>query len=300
MLGSSVRLLAFLVGVIALIPGIHSHLVSDIDLRKDGGSGEIVQLKRTLAQGAQHPAIFLGGGSNMFAGVRAETIHEMTNRPVYNLGLTNELGDYRSALAFLEQAAQSGDILIYASRGIHVQAPIRYNGVSLVTLNESRNLPPKDFRFELPERSILRMLRHEVLANPWEQIENLNSVGDFMVCLKSENGLIPMEFVKDNISGEQFLKELSQFSLRMKQRGVKVFLMAPSLLVKSEDLPHWKAQYRATRALLKKNGAELLNASDSEIFITDPQDFCDAPFHPNEARAIINSRLIAEQLAGRN
>lgn len=297
--GSSARLVVLLVGLCALVIGAHLPLLTDMGFGKDKVRGGLVKMKLALARGAAHPAVFLGGGSNMLAGLRAATVSDILHQPVYNLGLPNELGDYRSAIAFLEQAAQPGDTLVYASRGFHVEAPFRRDN-SASTHTEPTFSQIKRFEFELPEQSVLRMLRPEVGANLWEEAEYLNRLGDFPMCLYPEKRLRPQGFLGINAGREGFLDELAQFSQRMKARGVRVFFMAPELLVNSEDLSNWSNLYQNTRSQLEKSGAQWINFVENEVFITDPREFCDSPFHPNEQRAIMYSQKLAQQLVVRN
>ena len=86
----------------------------------------------------------------------------------------------------------------------------------------------------------------------------------------------------------------------MKARGVGVLFMAPQLLVRRADLPNWKSRYQNTRNKLEAAGAEWLNFDENEVFITDPLEFCDSPFHPNQQRANMNSQNLAQQLSIRN
>lgn len=294
--GSSKRLLALMLGLTALALGVPFIAYPDISVQQPQAKVDVVRLKLVLAQAAVHPAIFLGGGSNALTGLRAKTFSERLNRPVYNLSLPNEGGDFRIALALLERSTLPGDTVIYSSRGFHIEAPIVNDGVPVI-LKFLRG------KFELTDRSLLRVLIPDEgpnTTNSWEQAGNFTQLGDFNLCVPSRFPLLPQLFEDKTPGRKQFFSSLAEFSSRMTVRGVKVLFAAPDMYVLPEDLPQWTSRYRNTQTELEKAGAQWLEMDASTVLLTDASLFCDTAFHPSERRAIIKSQIMAQKLTLEN
>ena len=294
--GSSRRLLALLLGLSALALGVPFIAYPDITGQKPQAKVDVVRLKLALAQAAVHPAIFLGGGSNALTGLRAKTFSERLNRPVYNLSLPNEGGDFHIALALLERSALPGDTVIYSSRGFHIEAPLVNDGVPVI-LKYLRG------KFELTDRSLLRILIPDGgsdTTNPWEKAGHFTQSGDLNLCVSPRFPVSPQAFDDKTPGRKHFLSELATFSNRMKARGVKVVFAAPDMFVRPEDLPRWTSRYRNTQTELEKAGAQWLAMDATTVLFTDASLFCDTAFHPSERRAIMKSQMMAQKVALEN
>ena len=222
-------------------------------------------------------------------GLRATLIGDVLQRPVYNLGLPNENGDYRRVFALLDATARAGDTVVYASRGFYMSLPFTEQGSPTQT-RHTRGV------WSLPAHSLLHLATPELAISPWERAGNFDIAGDFIPCLAHPRTLAAQPFQAHIAHRDQFLRDVVEFSARMRLRGVQVLWLAPDLLVRESDLPLWTARYDDTQAVLKTGGAEGLHIANDEVFITQPSAFCDTSLHPDEKRARAKSRLVAQQL----
>ena len=292
---SRFRLAFLLFGLLALTLGApllpRQYLISQ-NLNQPDDS--ILRMKQALATSAVHPAILIGGGSNVLTGIRAAAVSNALNLPVYNLGLSNEGGDFRNSIALLEGAAKAGDTVVYSSRGFHVGAPFIPN-------KSATDVGTVPGQFKLAERSLLGLLVLDMPDRPWDQADNFNAHGDFTRCLPAKDQLEPLFFYQPGTSERaRFLKEITGFAQRMKARGVRIVFLAPHLLVRAADLPKWTQHYEKLQSERRLLGPDWLSQAATDIFVTDPTEFCDTPFHPNTKHAIMNSKKLAQQLTVQN
>ena len=287
--GSSQRLLVLVLGLLALSLGMPLLPRAFFGLQGPDERIDIVQLKRNIADNAKHPAIFLAGGSNVLTGLRATLIGDALQRPVYNLGLPGEEGDYRHVFALLETTTRAGDTVVYASRGFHMDPPFAEQGSLSQTRYTGSGL-------SLPARSMLHLAIPELATSRWERAGNFDAAGDFIPCLVHPLNLAAQPFQASIAHRGRFLRDVVEFSARMKKRDVQMLWVAPDLLVRESDLPLWIGRYDDTQAVLKKAGVRWLRLAPADVFITQPSAFCDTPLHPTEKRAIAKSHLLVQQL----
>jgi hypothetical protein len=263
-----------------------------------------VSMKLAIARDAKHPAVWLGGGSNVLSGLRAADIAREMRRPVYNLALVDEAGDYRNALALLEAVAQPEDTVVYSSRGFLTSVPHFTKSTPYDLDGLKILLPDLSEAVELIDRSVLRLLLQTqiqtVRPSPWEQFGNYSRLGDYEPCLVNRTSTSAQLFSGSVRGQDEFIKDLGGFSARLADRNIRVFFVIPDLLVVQSEEVMWNGLRQRVQASLAQAGGRWLNSEPGANFLSDPNVFCDTPLHPGAERAKMKSRSLAIQLSEQN
>lgn len=299
--GSSLRLGVLLLGVLTL------SLLAKFVLYKNEVQPlqkyylQVTGAKLLQAQALARPAVFLGGGSNVLSGLRADVMQDILKRPVINLGVIDEASDYRNSMALLEASAQPGDTVVYSSRGFHMIAPFQADALEMNLNGLALHLNLTRDSFNMPDRAMLLSMlpSTDFTHNAWELAENFDTYGDFKLCL-GRPGVLPAQPFLVHVPGQPgFLATVADFSARLTAKGIKVYLLLPNLLVNPDELPRWEARARRVVDQLSTAGAQWAPPPVGGPFLTDRDAFCETPLHPSTKRAIMNSQMLATQLAER-
>ena len=256
-----------------------------------------IESKILLARSGQHPAILLAGGSNVLMGLRAETMSALLRRPVYNLGLVNEGGDYRNVLTLLEASAEPGDMVLISSRGFFGN-PVTSTNPIAVRVQDRNFLFEADYKgLSLSDKSILRMLISPVQQplGYYERRGTPNGNGDLNVCLTDRPVQAPLVPVAVDTGG--FVQSHADFFKRMKERGVIVYFLTPDMLIQSKDATSWWDRHLDLRAKFGHFGGQWIPTDLEQTLSSSPEEFCDSALHPNAQRALLKSQTVAKELA---
>jgi hypothetical protein len=302
MRANSLKFLVLVLGLVSIVVFSPSALLMQPNNHKDMAVIEVMKLKLDLARRGNHPAVILGGGSNVLTGLHAKAMSVTLKRPVYNMALTNEGGDYRNVIELLEATARPGDLIVYSSRGFYMNPPriqdplpINVEGVKFLTSN-------KGSPWSFPNESFVRLLipTSELTKPPFGRLENFNTYGDFTRCLHARKVLKPTDLNPDYQLNDEYWQAVSDFSKRMEAREIPVFLLTPDLLVAEQDLQKWYGVYQRIIVLFKESKVRVLSIPLEQNFATDPSSFCDTILHPNAQRGLLRSQAIAAELVNWN
>ncbi len=301
MRGSSPKLVAIALGLLFVAFGAKPLIRPEPYSPWQQRAAARVAMKLAVAKQVRHPAVLLGGGSNVLSGLRASVIAEDLGRPVYNLAVTDEAGDYHNALALLEFNAEPGDVLVYSSRGFLTTVPRLARSTPYDLEGLKLLLPDMRDVAELIDRSPLRLLiqtrAQAISLSPWELPGNYSNVGDYKRCLSNRTSTSAQMFSERIPGQDQFIEDLGSFSRRMAEKQIKVFFVMPDLLVVQGEEPLWKGLMQRVESAVAQSGGGWLNLGGGTTFIADAGEFCDTPLHPGPARATIKSKALARQLA---
>ncbi len=295
---SSWRIAVLVLGLLALSLGAgQSFYVNSMQMRQRY-MVEVVTDKLERVKRVRRPAILLGGGSNVLTGLRASLLSDILHRPAYNLALITEGDDYRNALAMLEAGASAGDTVVYASRGFHAGPPILQDAI----VKPAGGIDMRVARTDgvIPHGSILReLVTYSTIFGEWSRPENYNPSGDFTMCLGPKHILPELPPVATP-ERDQYVRDLADFSTRMRKRNITVLLLAPDIYVRDDDVPRWVALHEGFRSQLERAGVEWLRYPESALFVTDESEFCGSNLHPAPRHAAMKTQWLAQQLASRH
>lgn len=257
-----------------------------------------IQAKIQVANSGSHPAVLLGGGSNVIIGLDADTMGRLLKRPVYNLGLVNEGGDYRNVLALLEASARPGDTVVISSRGFYGNPITSHKSIAVKVAGRSIYIAESAEVLNIPNKSIARLLmpQQNLGADPYEQLMRLHMKGDRNMCTpKVHSEIAKLDPTQWPV--EEYVQHHAEFLNTMRTRGVAVYFSAPDILVSRDDWDSWTARHLDIRQKIERIGGHWISVPMERVLSTSIGDFCDSSLHPSEQRALQRTQMVAKALA---
>lgn len=234
----------------------------------------------------------------MLMGLDAETMSRLLKRPVYNLGLVNESGDYRNVLAVLEASARAGDTVVISSRGFYGNPVISHASIAVKVRGRPIYLAENAMNLNVPNKSIARLLmpQQKLGVDPYEQLIKLHIEGDQTMCTSN----VHIEVAKLDPAqwpAENYIQHHADFLNTMRMRGVAVYFSVPDLLVSHDDWDSWTARHLDVRQKIERIGGRWISVPMEQVLSTSVGDFCDSSLHPSTRRALQRTHIVAKALA---
>lgn len=297
MRASNWKFAAILLGLATVIAANDQYLLPQAISMRNSQLIHNIQSKILLRGTNSHPAVLIGGGSNVIMGFRADTMSTLLHQPVYNLGLASEGRDYRNVLTMLEASARKGDTVVISSRGFYGNPALAPQPVIVNVNGRSIYVTESEKKFSLPVKSIFRALlpQPKLGPDPYEQLMRLSEKGDRQLCASG----IPTEIAKlepESAHMAEYILDHAKFLNTMHGRGVVVYFSVPDLLVSPNDLDTWRARHESVRQQLAGVGGRWISVPMEQILSTIPGEFCDTALHPNQQRALLRSQSVAAEI----
>lgn len=264
--------------------------------------------KMHLLDSVQSPRLILMSGSSMAFGVDSDLLSRELEIPVVNASLHFKLGS-RFMMDQLKSTVRKGDVVL-----ITLEYVIKSNGSCEEKLMAADFYPPaknwihfNSFSEEVGAYTVHRLADFKLLLGEiWSgtrtrpiSIEDTTSVffrkcfaknGDLLSHLNNPQPKFEVPEISNEVEFSKQIKDLNDFGLYAKQKGVTVFFTFPNYVESGFErnmsvIKKIEQQYRGNLKF------PILGSPENSVM--DDRFFFDNPFHLNaQGRKIFSSRLI--------
>jgi len=237
------------------------------------------------------PRIIFAGGSSVIYAVDAKAIESDLGIRVINMGMLGRIGSDANYFDYLLSHIREGDLVIYSNQSwmAELTPEAEANETS-----DARRLADRLWelaRIDLPERDhvdwpLLLPIPNEVVFDRLRASERVNPLssnwqrddhGGIVQCPTKLASLKPRD-VPSAAPNRKVIERSGQFVRDVESRGARVIFFQTPILIAAKGGEKWRRYSKELRSQLAQV-APVLDATESLIFITNPDRFCDSAFH---------------------